>query len=151
VNGIEPHWLWIGLGLLLAALELLAPGVYLIWFALAAIATGVLVLASEPSLGVQIVSFVSLSLIFAFSAKRWLRDKPIESIDPLMNNRAGRLVGQTALVTHAIEHGEGRVRVADGEWLASGPDCPAGARVRIAGVSGACLTVELLELPGAAG
>jgi inner membrane protein len=150
VDGIEPHWLWVGLGLVLAALELLAPGVYLIWFALAAIATGLLVLASEPSLGVQMVSFVSLSLIFAFSAKRWLREKPIESTDPLMNNRAGRLVGQTATVTQAIEHGEGRVRVADGEWLASGPDCPAGARVRIAGVRGACLTVELLELPGAA-
>lgn len=150
MNGIDPHWLWIGAGLVLAALEMLVPGVYLIWLALAAIATGVLVLASEPSLPMQIVSFVSLSLIFAFSAKRWLRDKPIESSDPLMNNRAGRLIGQTAVVTHAIEGGEGRVRVADGEWLASGPDCPAGTRVRIAGVSGACLAVEALELQGPA-
>lgn len=148
MNGIEPHWWWIGAGLVLAALEMLVPGVYLIWLALAAIATGVLVLAGEPSLPMQIVSFVSLSLIFAYSSRRFLRDKPIESSDPLMNNRAGRLVGQTATVTQAIEHGEGRVRIADGEWLASGPDCPAGTRVRIAGVSGACLTVEALELPG---
>jgi membrane protein implicated in regulation of membrane protease activity len=145
---IEPHWLWIGAGLVLAALEMVVPGVYLIWLALAAIATGVLVLVAEPSLPMQIVSFVSLSLIFAYSARRWVRDKPIESSDPLMNNRAGRLLGQTATVTQAITHGEGRVRIADGEWLASGPDCPAGTRVRIAGVSGACLTVEALELPG---
>ncbi len=150
MDGIEPHWLWIGGGLILAALEMLVPGVYLIWLALAAIATGVLVMAGEPTLPMQIVSFVSLSLIFAYSAKRWLRDKPIESSDPLMNNRAGRLVGQTATVTQAITHGEGRVKVADGEWLASGPDCPAGTRVRIAGVSGACLAVEALELPGPA-
>ncbi len=148
MDGIEPHWLWIGAGLVLAALEMLVPGVYLVWLALAAIATGVLVLAGEPSVPLQIVSFVSLSLIFAFSAKRFLRDRPIESSDPLMNNRAGRLVGQTATVTQAIEHGEGRVRIADGEWLANGPDCPAGTRVRIAGVSGACLTVEALELRG---
>ena len=145
---IEPHWLWIGAGLVLAALEMVVPGVYLIWLALAAIATGVLVLASEPSVPLQIVSFVSLSLIFAYSARRWVRDKPIESSDPLMNNRAGRLLGQTATVTQAITHGEGRVRIADGEWLASGPDCPAGTRVRIAGVSGAVLAVEALELPG---
>lgn len=150
MDGIEPHWLWIGAGLVLAALELLVPGVYLIWFALAAIATGVLVLASEPSLAVQIVSFVSLSLIFAFSARRWLRDTTIASSDPLMNNRAGRLVGQVAEVTQPIVHGQGRVRIADGEWLASGPDCPAGTRVRIAGVNGACLEVEALELPGPA-
>ena len=148
MNGIEPHWLWIGAGLVLAALEMLVPGVYLIWLALAALATGVLVLGTEPALPMQIVSFVSLSLIFAFSSRRWLRDRPIESSDPLMNNRAGRLVGQTATVAQAITHGEGRVRTVDGEWLASGPDCPAGTRVRIAGANGAYLTVEALELPG---
>lgn len=147
MNGVEPHWLWIGAGLVLAALEMVVPGAYLIWLALAAIATGVLVLASEPSVPLQLVSFVSLALIFAFSTRRFYRDKPIESSDPLMNNRAARLVGRTATVTHAIEHGEGRVRIADGEWLASGPDCPAGTRVRIAGVSGAVLAVEAVELP----
>ncbi len=147
MNGIDPHWWWFAIGLVLAALEMTVPGVYLIYLALAALVTGVLVLAGESSLPMQIVSFVSLSLIFAFSAKRWLRDKPIESSDPLMNNRAGRLIGQTAIVTQAIENGEGRVRVGDGEWLASGPDCPAGTRVRIAGANGACLAVEALELP----
>lgn len=147
MDGIEPHWLWIGAGLVLAALEMVVPGVYLIWLALAAIATGVLVLAGEPSVPMQIVSFVSLALIFVFSTRRFYRDKPIESSDPLMNQRAARLVGQTATVTRAITDGEGRVRIADGEWLASGPDCAAGTRVRIAGVSGVCLRVEALELP----
>lgn len=147
MDGIDPHWWWFGAGLVLAALEMMAPGVYLIYLALAAIATGVLVLTGDPSLPMQIVSFAALSLIFAFSAKRWLRERPIASSDPLMNDRVGRLVGQTAVVTQAIEHGEGRVRVGDGEWLASGPDCPAGTRVRIGGARGACLDVETLELP----
>ena len=150
MDGIEPWWWWIGGGLILAALEMVVPGVYLVWLALAAIVTGVLALVGSPLI-LQIVSFVFLSLIFAYSAKRMLRDKPIESSDPLMNNRAGRLVGQTAVVTQAIDGGEGRVRVADGEWLASGPDCPAGTRVRIAGANGACLSVEALELPRPSG
>ena len=46
MNGIEPHWLWIGAGLVLAALEMLVPGVYLIWLALAALAAGLLVLVT---------------------------------------------------------------------------------------------------------
>lgn len=150
MDGIEPWWWWIGGGLILAALEMVVPGVYLVWLALAAIVTGVLALVGSPLI-LQIVSFVFLSLIFAYSAKRMLRDKPIESADPLMNNRAGRLVGQTAVVTQAIDGGEGRVRVADGEWLASGPDCPTGTRVRIAGANGACLSVEALELPRPSG
>lgn len=150
MNGIEPHWLWFAAGLVLAGLEMVVPGVYLIWLALAALVTGALVLVVEPPMAMQIVSFVSLSLIFAYSARRWLRDQPIESSDPLMNNRAGRLIGQTAVVTQAIDGGEGRVRVGDGEWPASGPDCPAGTRVRIAGANGVLLTVEALELPGPA-
>ena len=149
MDGVDPHWWWFAAGLLLAALEMVAPGVYLIYLAVAALVTGVLVLLGDPPVAMQLVSFVFLSLIFAFSAKRWLREKPIESSDPLMNNRAGRLVGQTALVTQAIADGEGRIRVGDGEWLASGPDCPAGTRVRIAGANGACLSVEALALPGA--
>lgn len=149
MDPIEPWWWWVGGGIVLAALEMVVPGVYLVWLALAALVTGVLAFAGSPLI-LQIVSFVFLSLIFAYSAKRMLRDKPIESSDPLMNNRAGRLVGQTAVVTHAIDGGEGRVRVGDGEWLASGPDCPAGTRVRIAGAIGACLNVEALELPGPA-
>lgn len=147
MDGIEPHWLWFAAGLVLGGLEMLVPGVYLMWLALAAIATGFVVLGVDPSAAIQIVTFVVLSLVFAFAARRWLHDDPIASTDPLMNQRAARLVGQTATVTHAITHGEGRVRIADGEWLASGPDCPAGTRVRIAGVSGACLAVEALELP----
>ena len=145
---IEPHWLWFALGLVLGGLEMMVPGVYLMWLALAAIATGLIVLGAVLTAPLQIVTFVVLSLVFVVAARYWLHDDPIASTDPLMNNRAARLVGQTATVTQAIEHGEGRVRVGDGEWIASGPDCPAGTRVRIAGFSGACLAVEALELPG---
>lgn len=147
---IEPHWLWFAAGLVLGGLEMLVPGVYLMWLALAALATGFVVLGAGLSVPLQIVTFVVLSLVFAFAARRWVHDEPIASTDPLMNNRAGRLVGQTAVVAQAIEGGEGRVRVGDGEWLASGPDCPAGTRVRIVGANGARLTVEALELPGVA-
>ncbi|WP_375291877.1 NfeD family protein [Qipengyuania sp.] len=147
MDGIEPYWWWFAAGLALAGLEMLVPGVYLVWLALAALATGVLVLAGDPPFLLQIVNFVFLSLIFAYSARRWVREKPIESSDPLLNNRAGRLVGSTAVVTTPLEGGQGRVRVGDGEWMASGPDSPEGARVRISGHIGGVLSVEPLELP----
>lgn len=142
MDGIEPYWLWFGAGLLLAGLEMVVPGVYLIWLAMAALATGVLALIAGPAMGVQVVAFISLALIFAFSAKRMLRDRPIVSSDPLLNNRRGRLVGQSAIVTTAIENGEGRVRVGDSDWIARGTDSQAGQRVRIVGSEGSILLVE---------
>jgi membrane protein implicated in regulation of membrane protease activity len=33
IEGLEPHWLWLGLGLLLAIGEMTIPGVFLIWMA----------------------------------------------------------------------------------------------------------------------
>jgi membrane protein implicated in regulation of membrane protease activity len=147
LEALEAHWVWLTAGLLLGTLEMLVPGVYLIWLAAAAIVTGVLAFAFDPSLELQVIQFVSLSLIFAFSARRFLRDKPIESTDPLMNRRGARLVGETAVVVQAIEHGSGRVRLGDSEWIARGPNVAAGERVRVSGSEGAILLVEPLSLP----
>ncbi|MCV0382864.1 MAG: NfeD family protein [Erythrobacter sp.] len=125
---------------------MVVPGVYLIWLAVAALVTGAIVFVSAPSLLMQMVCFIFLALIAVFSAKRFLRDTPIVSSDPLLNNRLGRLIGQTARVTDAIESGSGRVRVGDGEWLARGPDLAVGERVRIVGSDGSYLVVEPVAL-----
>ena len=143
---IEPYWVWLALGLLLVALEMIAPGVFLLWFGVAAIVTGAIAFVFDLGLPFQIVNFVFLSLIAAYSAKRFLRDRPIVSSDPLLNKRGGRLVGETAVVTQAFDGGTGRVRHGDSEWLARGPDIAVGERVRITGSEGTLLLVEPLTL-----
>jgi inner membrane protein len=146
LEGLDAHWIWMTLGLLLAGLEMLVPGVYLIWLGAAAIITGLLTWGQGLSLPVQLIDFVFLALIIAFSAKRFLGEKPIASTDPLMNRRGARLVGETALVVQAIEHGSGRIKLGDSEWIAHGPNVAAGERVRIRGSEGAILLVEPLNL-----
>lgn len=148
LEGFDAHWVWIAIGLILAALEMLVPGVYLIWLAIAAIITGLLTLGVGLGLPAQVIVFVSLSLIAAYSAKRFLRDSPIESSDPLLNQRGSRLIGENALVTQAIDNGSGRVKYGDSEWIARGPDIAVGERVRITGSDGAILLVEPLNLIG---
>lgn len=152
LGGLEAHWIWLTLGVLLAGLEMLVPGVYLIWLGIAAIITGVLTGLLHLSLPAQVLDFVFLALIIAFSARRWLRDSPIVSADPLLNRRGARMVGETAVVVQAIEHGSGRVHIGDSEWIARGPDTAAGERVRITGSQGATLLVEPLpRLEGGGG
>ncbi len=146
ISGIEAYWAWAFIGLVLAALEMLVPGVYLIWLAVAALVTGLLTFGLDISLPSQIIVFVSLSLIAAFSAKRFLRDSPIESSDPLLNQRGSRLIGETAVVTQAIDGGSGRIRLGDSEWIARGPDIASGERVRVIGTDGAILKVEPVML-----
>lgn len=151
LNGVEPHWVWLTLGLLLAGLEMLVPGVYLIWLGMAAVVVGLAVLGADALLGMalgpapQVIGFVVLALAFAYTSRRWLRQSPIESADPMLNNRTGQLLGETALVTVAIAHGSGRVKLGDSEWTARGPDAPAGDYVRVSGAEGSVLLVELTE------
>lgn len=150
LDSLEPYWIWASIGLVLAGLEMIVPGVYLIWLAVAAIITGVLTLGLDLSLGSQVIIFASIALIAVYSARRFLRDTPIESSDPLMNQRGNRLIGETALVTQAFDGGTGRIKHGDSEWLARGPDLDVGARVRITGSDGAILQVVPVELSGTA-
>jgi membrane protein implicated in regulation of membrane protease activity len=89
--------------------------------------------------------FAVTAFALVLAARRWIGAGAVVSADPLMNDRGGRLVGELVEVTQAISGGKGRVRQGDGEWLARGPDVPAGTRVRVAGHDGAVLIVETVE------
>ncbi|MEP3052402.1 MAG: NfeD family protein [Erythrobacter sp.] len=142
IGSIDPHWLWIALGLVLGILEMLVPGVYLIWLALAAIVTGLLAYGLDLGVPTQVMIFAFVSLIAAFSARRFMRDQPIESADPMLNQRGAQIIGESVLVTQKFEGGTGRVKHGDSEWLARGPDLDVGDRVRITGSEGAILIVQ---------
>lgn len=139
---LDAHWAWLALGLFLAVAEIVVPGVFLIWLAGAAIVTGLLAWSLPLSLALQIVIFAVLAIVAVFSGRRFLRAHPVEGADPLMNDRGGRLVGETVVVTSTIVGGTGRIRYGDSEWLARGPDAEPGTRMRVTGHDGTVLLVE---------
>ncbi|HYW16470.1 MAG TPA: NfeD family protein [Allosphingosinicella sp.] len=140
--GLEPHWMWMLAAILLGIAELIVPGVFLIWLAAAAAATGLIALAFGIALPFQFAAFALLAIAAVFFGRRWYDNNPMPSADPLLNDRAARLTGRTVVVAQAIVNGEGRVRVGDSVWSCRGPDCAEGSRVRIAGADGSCLKVE---------
>ena len=142
LDGLEPHWLWLIAGLVLAVAEMVVPGVFLIWFAAAALIVGLLTAAFPIAAPVQVVLFVVLSLVSVLASRRFLRRYPIQSADPLLNQRGAQLVGRQVVVTQAIQGGSGRVRCGDSEWLAQGPDAEPGARMTVTGSQGSVLIVE---------
>jgi membrane protein implicated in regulation of membrane protease activity len=142
VNGLEPHWLWLIAAAALGIAELIVPGVFLIWIAAAAAGTGLLTLLFGVGVAFQFALFALLSIASVYAGRRWYAAHPVATSDPLLNNRAARLIGRTVTVVAAIEHGEGRVKVGDSVWNGRGPDCEAGRQVRIVGAQGTCLIVE---------
>lgn len=138
---------WLIAAVLLGGAELLVPGVFLVFLAFAAAVTGVFLLFfPELPIAAQLLSFAIWSAIAVWIGRKYYRDNPVDSSDPLLNHRVARLLGETVTVVQAIDGGTGRVKVGDGEWMARGADAPVGARVRVVGADGPTLKVE--HIPG---
>ena len=142
IANMEPHWMWLSVGVLLVAAEIVAPGFFLIWIGAAAIVTGVLAWVLPLGIPLQLGIFAVLAIVALYGGRRWLKANPITTADPNLNQRAVRLVGEVLTVTRAIEDGRGRAKVGDGEWPVRGPDTAEGAKVRVVSADGGELVVE---------
>ncbi|MBZ9939078.1 NfeD family protein [Mesorhizobium sp. BR1-1-16] len=134
-------WNWVIVGLVLLALELFAPGAFLMWFGLAAIAVGLLSLAIMIPWQLAAVIFVVLAVIFVLIARRMALRRADAEDDLRLNDRASRLIGRTFVLNEAIREGQGRIRVDDSSWGVEGPDLPVGTLVRVIGHDGTRLKV----------
>ena len=135
LDNLEPGWLWLIGGVLLLIAEIIAPGFFLVFIGAAAIAAGLFTVLFDLGLAGQLALFVTIG-------RRVYAHQNVDSADPLLNDRAARLIGKTVTVVEAVDDHGGRVRVGDGEWSARGGPADAGDRVRITGIDGNCLRVE---------
>mgnify|MGYP003648015860 FL=1 len=141
----NPEYVWLGLAALLALAELFVPGVFLIWVAAAAAVTGILSLFIDMTFAGQLTVFGLSTIAAVLGGRRWYLTHNVESESPLLNNRSAQLVGRTVTVVEAISSTSGRVKVADGEWKAKGPNMEKGTVARVAAVEGGVLRLEALE------
>jgi inner membrane protein len=134
-------WNWLIFGIILMALELIAPGVFLFWLGLAALLVGLASFGFDLSWQVQILMFA----VFAAAAvpvwRHLARNHGGDGGSPFLNKRADALIGRVFTLEKPIVDGTGTVRIDDTIWRIAGPDAPAGSRVRIVQADGASLTV----------
>lgn len=114
---------WVVVGLILSLLELVAPGVYLIWFGFAAFAMSILVYFMPLILSTQLIWFAIFSAVFAliglyiysYIFKRTKTPKEYS----LLNNSAAQYVGQTVTLVEDVVDNRTKVQIGDTFWLAT--------------------------------
>ncbi len=131
--------IWMAGGLILLAVEIHAPGAFMMWLGLAACGTGLVVLASGIGFAMQVVTCAVLAAI-SLSVGLRFRRRPVR-----LNTQQAGLAGRSA--TALAFHGrEGRVRVGDSDWAARVPpdvaEPASGSRLRVEGVDGTVLIVR---------
>jgi membrane protein implicated in regulation of membrane protease activity len=138
-------WIWFAAAALLMILELALPGMFLLWFGIAAAATGLAALLFDLSWQREILLFAVLALVCAMAGRDVMRRMGDRAADqPFLNRRAEALIGREFQLDEPIAAGTGRIRVDDTVWRVRGMDAPAGARVRVDKAEGATLVVSLL-------
>ena len=139
---LNAGWIWAIVGLLLLIAEIIAPGFFLVFLGVAAIATGLFTLLFDLALGPQLALFIVYTALAVMIGKRWYGEPDANDQNIKLNDPAKRLVGKSVMVVEPVDDHGGRVRVGDGEWSARGGPAAAGERVTVTGVDGNCLTVE---------
>ena len=135
-------WSWMIAAAVLFVLELIAPGIFFMWFGTAALATALITFRYDISWQWQFIWFAGLSLATILLVGRYLRANPLRSDKPLLNKRALKLVGQSYDLVDPIVNGRGSIHAGDTIWRVEGPELPKGARIKVVGVDGSVLKVE---------
>ena len=128
-------WPWVIVGAILIGLEIVAPGVFLLWIGLGAVIVGLSVLvAPELALAWQLLVFAvamlgSIGIGFAIQRK-----SRISTTATTLNRELDALIGRQVEAIEAFSGGRGRIRVGDTSYKAES-DAPvaAGSRLRITG------------------
>lgn len=144
-------WNWMVLGIILLVLEIVLPGVFLVWIGIASLIVGAIsIFAWESGFWTwqtQVLLFLVLSVASAFAGRRLAGPRKDDSDQPLLNRRGDQLIGRTATLAEPIRNGRGRIQLGDTFWRVSGPDLPAGTQVRVTAVAETELGLVVEPIP----
>lgn len=139
---IDPWCLWLILGGLLLAAEMIGTNGYLLWSGIAAVVTSIISAIFPASWELQLLSFALLTMLAAYSWYRWLKRRT--ATQPFaLNQRGQQLIGRRLLLDEALVNGFGHTRVGDGSWrVQANEDLPAGCEIIITGIEGNTLQIK---------
>ena len=139
------HWYWLIAAAVLLILEIIVPGIFLIWLGLGAALVGLFLLVVPGADPAWQLLALTVSIYFSVVVGlRWqrklLRQQPSE-----LNLGLEGFIGRTAVVSQAFEYDRGRVRLEDSSYVARCQSRPEpGQPVRVTGIDGQTLIVEPL-------
>jgi len=136
-------WHWLILAAILAAIEIVAPGVFFIWLSGAAALTGIIFFfIAGAGWEIQGLVFAILATISVVGWHRFQRATVGDLPMTTLNRRGEQLIGRVVALSEPIVNGRGAAKVGDTMWRVEGQDMPAGTKVAVVGSDGAILKVE---------
>lgn len=140
----HPAWIWAGLAAALLAAEVATGTGWLLWASAAAAVVALIEVFGQLPVTAAVMLFAGLMIVSSLTARRYFPRRQRQGGEDINDNIA-RVVGHEGRVVAAFHGGVGRVFIDGKEWAAElegDGALEAGAKVRVAGVSGARLRVR---------
>ncbi|MGL5039531.1 MAG: NfeD family protein [Aeromonas sp.] len=138
------YWHWLGLGLILLAIEVLGTVGFLLWTGIAALEVGLLLLVWPFGWQAQLLLFAGQSLLTTWAWWRWQhqRDSAGQDAASTINERMQSYMGRELTLLDDVVEGASRVRLDDTVWTVRCSDTlPAGSKVKVVGADSHILLV----------
>ena len=135
-------WFWWIVAGALLLLELMTPGVFAMWLALAAASVGITDYFVDLSWQHELLAFAGFSLVYVYLARPWYSKGTLQNSDqPNLNQRIYAFVGKSFVLSEPIVNGQGKLDIEGTRWDVLGPNLAKGATVRVTAVEGMKLRV----------
>lgn len=135
-------WFWWIVAGVLLLLELMTPGVFAMWLALAAASVGITDYVFELNWQLELLAFAGFSLVYVYLARPWYSKSTLQNGDqPNLNQRIYSFVGKSYVLHEPIVDGEGKLDIEGTRWDLLGPNLAKGATVKVTAVEGMKLRV----------
>lgn len=139
-------WGWWIVALFLLGVELLMPGFFFLWIAIAGFVTGCMLLFIPiVSLNIQLMAFAVLSVISIMLWRLYSPKHPLHSDRPLLNKRGEQYVGRVFNLIEPIQNGQGKIKVDDTLWKVYGEDCGVNSKVKVIAIKGTVFEVKKVD------
>ena len=141
VNWSIWHWLILGFVLLIA--EIAMPGVFLLWWGLAAIVVaGIMKLFPALPLSALVVIYAIIAIILSVIWWRYQHSKdPADQAQSVLNQRDHAMIGARGKVLEMAENGIGRGAFGDTTWRIKGHGLSVNDLIEVTGVNSITLNV----------
>jgi len=137
-------WHWLTAAVLILAIEMMIGSYYLLWVSFSAFIVAILQWIFGIDWGLQMVIFTLTSVLSVVAWYMYDKKRDKTSSRPHLNKRGHQYIGRTFQLSQAIVNGVGKINVDDSTWKVKGNDADQGTTVRVKGIDGTVLIVEIL-------
>ncbi|MGL1919692.1 MAG: NfeD family protein [Hyphomicrobiales bacterium] len=142
LQGIFSEWGWLIAAAVLIALEILAPGVFFLFFAFAAFIVAGVAFIVDIGWQFEVLLFAIIGFLSMYAGRKYFKSEQAVHEDNPINNPMMAFIGDVVILHTAIENGTGKARIKDSVWTVLGADAAEGSKVKITGTNGQKFTVE---------